>query len=501
MSAKRVAFPATQADRSRGACMPVPSNHERSKRKEFTVTAPPQPKRNSGAQPPPDDARARPGTGADQYAAKAGIVPLRALNFTLADVQNGMGPYMALFLQSAVHWNPARIGIALAIGNIAQVLTQTPVGALVDYLRAKRALLAVGIVMIGLACTAIPLHPTFLVVGVSQALIGAAGAIFPPTLAAIALGMVGRKRLDGVLGGNQAWNAAGNVAAALVLGTVGVLVGLHWMFATIIVLAAASLLILTRINPDEIDYEMARGGDGRGNCARADVDMGPVQVFKGLLPVFRDLIRQRAVAIFLTCSVIFHFANAAMVPLVTEMLARDQGTRKAIMYTSGYMVASQAVFVVVAALAGKLAGKVGRKPLFLFAFAALCLRGVLYSVCKTPAALIAVQCMDGLGAGVFGVVGTLIIADLTKGTGRFNAAQGAVAAAVGIGALLSNSVAGFLAHHVGQAPTFLTLAAIAAAGFLLFAFKMPETLRHHSPPDDATPAHGKYGSSPQSETS
>jgi hypothetical protein len=65
------------------------------------------------------------------------------------------------------------------------------------------------------------------------------------------------------------------------------------------------------------------------------------------------------------------------------------------------------------------AGRWGRKPLFLFAFGALCARGLLYTVAHSPAALIAVQCMDGLGAGVFGVVATLIIADLTKGTGRF----------------------------------------------------------------------------------
>ena len=417
--------------------------------------------------------------GGAQVRGSGSIAWLRALNFTLADVQNGMGPYMALFLQSAVHWNPARIGIALAIGNIAQVATQTPVGALVDYLRAKRALLAVGIVMIAAACIVTPLHPSFPVVGAAQALIGAAGAIFPPTLAALALGIVGRKRLDAVLGGNQAWNAAGNVATAIGLGVVGVMVGLPWMFATVVGLAAVSLLILTRINPDDIDHDMARGGDGAkgtGDGKAPDRDGTPMQAFHGLLPAFRDLIRQRPVAVFLACAVIFHFANAAMVPLVTQMLARGQGVRKAIMLTSGYMVASQLVFVVVAALAGKLAGRVGRKPLFLFAFAALCLRGLLYSVCTSPLALIAVQCMDGLGAGVFGVVATLIIADLTRGTGRFNAAQGAVATAVGVGALLSNSVAGFLAHHAGTTVAFLVLAAIAAAGFVLFAFAMPETL-------------------------
>lgn len=419
------------------------------------------------------------------------IAWLRALHFTLADVQNGMGPYMALFLQSTVHWDPARIGLALAVGNIAQVATQTPVGALVDYLRAKRALLAVGIVMIVLACIATPLHTTFLVVAFSQGLIGAAGSIFPPVLAALALGIAGRRRLDAVLGANQAWNAAGNVATAVGLGVVGVTIGLHWMFATVVALAVLSLLILSRIDPAAIDHGVARGGDG-GEGGAAARDETPLQAVQGLLPALRDLIRQRAVAVFLACAIMFHFANAAMVPLVTQMLARGQGARTAIILTSGYMVASQLVFIVVAALAGRLAGRIGRKPLFLFAFAALCVRGVLYTVCTAPAALIAVQCMDGLGAGVFGVVATLIIADLTRGTGRFNAAQGAVATAVGIGALLSNSGAGWLAHHAGTTTAFLALAAIAAAGFLLFACAMPETLERARTPEDADrPGAGK----------
>ncbi len=106
---------------------------------------------------------------------------------------------------------------------------------------------------------------------------------------------------------------------------------------------------------------------------------------------------------FLVSAVIFHFANAAMVPLVMQLLAKGVGTKQALLFTSGYMLASQLVFVVVAALSGKLAGKVDRKPLLLFGFAALAVRGVLYALSHAPAALIAVQCMDGLGAGIFGV--------------------------------------------------------------------------------------------------
>ena len=91
------------------------------------------------------------------------------------------------------------------------------------------------------------------------------------------------------------------------------------------------------------------------------------------------------------------------------------------------------------------------------------------------AALIAVQCMDGLGAGVFGVVAVLIFADLTQGTGCFNAAQGAVATAQRLGAFLCNAMSGFLATRFGMTPTFLVLACLAAVGFVVFAAFMPET--------------------------
>lgn len=151
-----------------------------------------------------------------------------------------------------------------------------------------------------------------------------------------------------------------------------------------------------------------------------------------------------------------------MVPLVTELLGKNQGVDQAILFTSGYMVASQFVFIIVAALSGRLASKIGRKPLFLFAFAALAARGVLYTLSRNPAALIAVQCMDGLGAGIFGVVAVLIIANLTKGTGRFNAAQGAIATAQGIGAFLSNAVAGYIAR--ARTPPFTCSAPSPPAG-------------------------------------
>jgi MFS family permease len=422
---------------------------------------------------------------------RGSIRALRVLNFFLADVQNGMGPYMALFLQASVGWGPAQIGSALATGNIAQVLAQTPAGALIDRLRPKRALLLIGIGLIALGVLATAFFPVRPVVMGGQALVGVAGAVFPPCLAAIALGLVGRRKFDQAQGMNQAYNAAGNMFAALVLGAVGYYFNLRWMFYLVGILCAGAVLCVLRIKGDDIDFDLARGAD----AAEAKPADGPPaaagsagQGFKELLAGFRDLLTQRPVVVFLVSAVIFHFANAAMVPLVTQLLARGVGVQQAVLFTSGYMLASQLVFMVVAALSGKLAGRVGRKPLFLFGFAALALRGVLYTVSHAPAALIAVQCMDGLGAGIFGVVGVLIIADLTKGTGRFNAAQGAIATAQGLGAFLSNSVAGYLAKSRGDDFTFYVLASIALVGLVFFWVMMPETRDRAIGPNEAQPA-------------
>ncbi|MFD1466736.1 MFS transporter [Hymenobacter caeli] len=422
---------------------------------------------------------------------RGSIRALRALNFFIADVQNGMGPYMAMFLQSSVHWNQAQIGGALAAGNIAQVLAQTPAGALIDRLRQKRTLLVVGIGLIATAVLATAFFTTRPVVMGGQALIGVAGAIFPPCLAAIALGLVGRKNFDQAQGTNQAFNAAGNMFAAVALGAVGYYFNLRWMFYLVGALCVGAVLCVARIKGDDIDFDQARGADQDDHQAGPDrkdgspngppssaVPAAPGGVWDGvkeLLAGFRELLTQKPVLIFLASAVIFHFANAAMVPLVTQLLAKGAGVQRAVLFTSGYMVASQLVFMVVAAASGKLAGRLGRKPLFLFGFAALALRGVLYTLSHAPAALIAVQCMDGLGAGIFGVVGVLIIADLTKGTGRFNAAQGAIATAQGLGAFLSNSVAGYLAKTRGDDFTFLVLAGIAAVGLVFFWVFMPET--------------------------
>lgn len=125
-------------------------------------------------------------------------------------------------------------------------------------------------------------------------------------------------------------------------------------------------------------------------------------------------------------------------------------------------------------MVGRLA-EAGRKPIFVFALAVLPIRAVLYTFWHNPYYLISIQILDGVVSGIFSVLSVLVIADFTKGTGRFNLTQGMLATAMGIGGFLSNLMAGFLVQKAGYNVGFLVLAAIAAVAVAVFWFFVPES--------------------------
>jgi MFS family permease len=226
------------------------------------------------------------------------------------------------------------------------------------------------------------------------------------------------------------------------------------------VFALPTILTLLIIRPDEIDYARARG------AREGDEDGKPVKAYA--------LLKDRPLLIFLVCAVMFHFANAAMLPLLGEMLAKGRG-RNSMMFMSACVVTTQLVVTLLASWAGRKAGTWSRKPLLLTAFGVLPVRAVLYTLTHIAGALVAIQILDGVAAGIFGVVSVLVIAGLTQGTGRFNLTLGAIGTAVGIGASLSQVVAGSIVHHFGSNAGFLFLAAVAAAAFGILYLFMPET--------------------------
>jgi MFS family permease len=377
-------------------------------------------------------------------------------------VQTGVGPFLAIYL-AGYHWNEQRVGLALTIGGIAGIAAQTPAGGLVDKVRAKRALICAGILVLAMGALVIAFFPSLWAVLTAQAMIGAISSVFMPAIAAISLGIVGTQLFDRRQGRNQSFNSAGNVTAAVLMGLIGYLISNRSVFFFVAFLAVPTVLSLLLIDPAEIDYEKARGSKDHELHAKA-ASIG-------------DLLKdRRPLLIFLCCAVLFHFANAAMLPLLGEMLAKGKG-RTSMMFMSACVVTTQLTITVLAGWAGSAAGSWGRKPLLLIGFGVLPIRGVLYTLTAQVYLLVAIQVLDGIGAGIFGVLSVLVIGDLTRGTGHFNLTLGAAATAVGIGAALSQTIAGVIVHRFGDHAGFLFLASIAAIGFLILWLFMPETRR------------------------
>jgi len=203
------------------------------------------------------------------------------------------------------------------------------------------------------------------------------------------------------------------------------------------------------------------------------------------------LLENRTLLLFTIAITLFHFANAAMLPLVGEKLS--QGNQQAsTLFIASCIIVAQIVMIPMAMLVGRKADDWGRKPIFLVGFAVLPIRGFLYTLTDDPYALVAIQLLDGVGAGIFGALFFIIVADLTKGSGHYNLAQGASGSCWGLGAALSNGVAGFIVNAFGFSAAFLFLSACALAAALLFWLGVPET-RDMETRDMATEAMHRTG--------
>jgi predicted MFS family arabinose efflux permease len=384
---------------------------------------------------------------------------LDAITFLMADVRDGVGPFLSLYLKGALHWDAGPIGLAMGVSSIAAAICQIPAGLLVDGSRPKRLLVAGSGLMVGMGCLLIVLLPHFWAVVGAQAMLGAASAVIPPAIAALSLGLVGRKRLDGRVSRNEGFNHGGNLLGAVLAGTLGQSLGYHWIFHLVCGFALASALAVTLIDPSEIDHEQARGGDDREHQPIA----------------FRALLQRRDLLIFLGSVVLFHFGNAAMLPMAGQVLAQKHPGEDAAAL-SACIIAAQFVMVGVAFGVGRASAHgIGRKPIFLAALAVLPVRGFLFTFTSSPYGIVGIQLLDGVAAGIFGVISVLIASDLMRGTGRFNLAQGLTALAVGVGAMLSNATAGYVVQWFGYPAGFLYLAGIAMCALVFFVLLMPET--------------------------
>ncbi|HLH97872.1 MAG TPA: MFS transporter [Xanthobacteraceae bacterium] len=378
-------------------------------------------------------------------------------NFFIADVQTGFGTFVAFYLAD-LGWSQSNVGLVLGSGGIAGVLSLVPGGALADALPWKRALVAAGALMICGAALIFALAPTFPLVFVAEILHGSTAGIMTPAIAAISLGLVGRRAMSLRTGRNFGFSGAGTAVTAGVLGAIGSFVAPRAIFLAAAALCAPALIALSRIRPEEIDHARAR------NAPTGDAKLHRLI----------DLAKNRNLVAFAGCLMLFQFANASMLPLLGETFGATKAAHGAILI-SALIIGPQVVVAVMAPSVGYLSEVRGRKPVLMVGFSLEVVRAVLFAFVTNTEAVIAIELLDGVTGSIFNVMTVLIITDLTAGTGRFNLVQGVIGALLAIAAALSTGLSGFLFQGFGRAAGFLAIAAIAAGATAAAWMLLPET--------------------------
>lgn len=367
-------------------------------------------------------------------------------------------PVMNSYLKDA-GWRYDSIGAATALAGLGTLLLQTPAGILTDRVSQRRALFAAAALVTG-ACFAMIPAARNSAASIDSLLFvaGAAQSFFAPLLAALALALVGHQRLNRTMGINQGWNHAGNIGAALAAMAMVATHGIGSIFYAVGFSSLLATFSVFLIRENNLDERRATGlGDGDGSAH-------PVP--------WSALLTDRTILFLFLSIFAFHLANAPILPAVALYVKQLHGSDNLMTAT---VLTAQIVMVPVALLAGRGCDAWGRKAMMAIAFWVLPLRIFSYALVHTPRSIVWLQSLDGIGAGIYGVVVVALAADLTRGKGHFNSLMGLFATALAIGGVAGPLISGFAIQHLGFQRTFYTFAALAASGAILFTIFVPET--------------------------
>jgi MFS family permease len=368
--------------------------------------------------------------------------PLEALSFFMADMQAGIGPFLGVLLLSH-GWRAGAIGTVISVGAVAGMLAVSPCGAMVDATSRKRSWIA-GAGLLSLAASGIVLiSQQAWVIGASQIIACIAGAALGPGMVGLTLGVARQAGFNAQNGRNQAFNHAGNLAGAALSGLLGWRFGFAAVFWLAAAFSALSIASVYAIPKAIIDDAEARGlPDEAGDEARPRS--------------WVSLFESKPLLVAAAALMLFYLGDAAMLPLYgMAVVAAHRGDPAG--FVAMTIVVAQGVMIVTALLAMKLAQRRGYWLVLLIAFALMPIRGLAASTMIAAWGVWPVETLDGVASGLISVAAPGLIARIMDGTGRVNAAQGAVMAAQGFGGAVSPILGGWIAQCFGYPAALATL--------------------------------------------
>src|SRR5271165_142443 len=388
---------------------------------------------------------------------------LDGVNFFVAAVQTGFGSFITVYLVKN-QWPPDAIGFALTIATLSTLFSQIPAGAALDSMREKRPAVLPGIAGLGLAALLLCVTTGRPAVWLAMAVQGVASSLIGPGIAAISLALVGHSALSERIGRNARFASIGNGLAAAAMGIAGSYLPMVPVFLTAAILTVPALLSLPLIGLDSKPTSaQAAPTDRRGQDDTRITWQG-----------MKSLLLDKRLSIFAACVVLFFAASAAMGPGVAGQVTR-RWPDFATLIVAATILVPQAIVAAISPLIGRRAETSGRRPLLLVGWGLIPLQAVVYATLPGPYALALGSLLNAFSGAIFGVMMTVVVADLTRRTGGFNLTLGALGVAISVGASLSTFFTGISVATFGVRVAALGLAIVGACGLALLWAGMPET--------------------------
>ena len=382
-------------------------------------------------------------------------------------MRDGLGPFLGVFLLQN-GFGESQIGYISTISHIIALSLGVPCGILVDKTTRKKELVGAFIALIIAFCTLNYLFPSFVFTLIAQGLVALSGVFLAPAFAALTLGIVGVRDYPLQTARNEAYKHAGTAFGAALSFCFALYFGIVSVFAITAVLGGVSLVVLTLIKRESINDFTARGEIH----SKETFEAKPTR----LIALFTD----KRVLFLSTIMFCFHLSNAAMLPLLSQR-AQRLGIDSSGAYAAATILIAQGVMIFVAFMCGRLLGRVDscENPsksagfsvyfwLFFACFFALIIRGGVAAHFDSMWAMIVVQVLDGVGAGVSGVILPVVVALILRGSGHINAGFAFALTCGGLGGALSNGVGGYFAQYYGYFSAYLFLGSVALCGLALW---------------------------------
>ncbi|MCE3036386.1 MFS transporter [Helicobacter sp. faydin-H20] len=389
------------------------------------------------------------------------------LNFFIADIRDGFGPYLGVFLKE-LGLGEGQIGLFSTIANLIALSLAIPFGMLIDKTKSLRTWIGICIFGIMSALLLSFFLPSLKSAFLAQLAIALGGAFLAPAFLALTLGVVGQTHLPSQFARNEAYRHFGAVVASLVCFFGALYFGMGSIFGIMVVFSSIALILLALLRHTESNSAKPYISDHKNNTKTSSKNLKSFEVEKShILKVLLDSrVLFMGVVLFL-----FHLSNAAMLPLLSQK-AHAMGVDSTGAYAAITIVIAQSVMIVVSFWCGKYLNTSTHlwRSLMAICFFELILRGILAACFHGVIAMIFIQILDGIGAGISGVLAPVLLAHLLSKNTRMATGVSASLAMGGVGGALSSSLGGILAEHFGYFYAYTTLGIVAFLGLIVWWF-------------------------------